>query len=103
MRVAGSIGSSLAAEVDILASGERYRALASLGQDLRFVMITSRADAKEVGSPAQHGIVARPSVHGKCPRCWHLRPDIGASAVHPELCGRCASNLQGPGETRAYA
>jgi isoleucyl-tRNA synthetase len=36
-------------------------------------------------------------------RCWHRRPDIGGDAGHPELCSRCVSNLEGPGETRSFA
>ncbi|HEY5792571.1 MAG TPA: class I tRNA ligase family protein, partial [Chthoniobacterales bacterium] len=26
----------------------------------------------------------------KCERCWRHRPDVGANAEHPTLCGRCA-------------
>ena len=103
LRVAGKIGSSLAAEVQVLASGERHRVLTSLGEDLRFVMITSRVEVKEVVTAAEHKIIAGPSAHAKCPRCWHYRADIGSSAAYPELCGRCATNLQGPGEIRLYA
>jgi isoleucyl-tRNA synthetase len=44
-----------------------------------------------------------PSPHDKCVRCWHHRPDIGAHADHPELCGRCVTNLEGDGEERHYA
>ena len=38
----------------------------------------------------------------KCVRCWHRRPDIGLNAKHPELCGRCISNVDGDGETRFH-
>ena len=103
LRVAGRIGSSLAAEVEIFASGERLDAIASLGDDLRFVLITSRAVVREVSAASEHRVLARPSADAKCPRCWHYRADIGASAAHPEICGRCASNLIGPGESRAHA
>jgi isoleucyl-tRNA synthetase len=103
LRVKGEIGSSLAAEVEIHASAERYRALAELGDDLRFVLITSAARIKEVGDPAQLKLVVRASPHSKCPRCWHYRADIGLHRAHPELCGRCVSNLYGPGEARMHA
>ena len=43
LRQGGKIGSSLQAEVAIGAPGEDYDALASLGDDLRFVLITSAA------------------------------------------------------------
>jgi isoleucyl-tRNA synthetase len=39
----------------------------------------------------------------KCVRCWHKRDDVGSDARHPELCGRCVSNIEGPGETRKFA
>ena len=33
----------------------------------------------------------------------HHEREAGANADHPELCGRCTSNLYGAGEPRAYA
>ena len=32
-----------------------------------------------------------------------VRVDVGHDAAHPELCLRCVSNVDGPGETRAFA
>jgi len=100
LRQEGKVGSSLQAEAAITAPGDDYDALASLGDDLRFVLITSAANVKKGDAPA---ISARPSPHTKCERCWHYRPDIGGDAAHPTLCGRCVSNLNGPGEARAFA
>jgi len=100
LREGGEIGSSLQAEVAIVAAGEDYDALASLGSDLRFVLITSAATVTKGDAFA---IVARPSAHAKCERCWHYRPDVGSEAAHPTLCARCVSNLAGPGEARAFA
>ena len=99
LRAAGKIGASLAAHVEIGASGARHDALAVLGDELRFVMITSQATLRN-GADA---IVATPSPHAKCDRCWHYRADVGADAAHPSLCGRCVSNLTGAGETRRFA
>ena len=98
LRVKGDIGSPLAAEVEVLASGDRYQALAALQDDLRFVLITSQARVVEVGSDAEEMVKVRASSHAKCPRCWHYRADVGADATHPELCGRCVANLYGAGE-----
>jgi isoleucyl-tRNA synthetase len=100
LRQDGRVGSSLQAEVAIKAPGDDYDALASLGEDLRFVLITSAATVAKGDALA---IAARPSAHAKCERCWHYRPDIGGDAAHPTLCGRCVSNLTGPGEARAFA
>nr|MBL8456748.1 isoleucine--tRNA ligase [Zoogloeaceae bacterium] len=103
LRSAGKVGSSLQAEVSIRATGARHEALASLGDDLRFVMITSAADLVQVDGDDQAGVDAAASVHQKCERCWHYRAEVGTDAVHPGLCGRCNTNLHGAGETRTHA
>jgi isoleucyl-tRNA synthetase len=100
LRQGGKVGSSLQAEVTITASGEDFDALASVGDDLRFVLITSAAS---VARGERLSIGAVPSAHAKCERCWHYRADVGANAAHPTLCARCVSNLFGSGEPRAYA
>lgn len=103
LRVKGEIGSPLAAEVEILASGDRYQALAALRDDLRFVLITSQARVVQVGSQAEEMVKVHASVHAKCPRCWHYRADVGTDPAHLELCGRCVANLYGAGEPRTHA
>lgn len=100
VRNTGQIGSSLAAEVDIYASDEDFALLSQLGNDLRFVLIVSRAslhkgDALHIEVNATHA--------DKCERCWHHSPDVGQHDVHPTLCGRCISNLDGIGEARDHA
>jgi isoleucyl-tRNA synthetase len=94
-RIAKQLGSSLRAEVDIQAPGAFHDTLVRLGEDLRFVLITSRATVQR-GSTA---IEVTPSPHPKCDRCWHYRADVNADA----LCGRCQLNLKGPGESRRFA
>jgi isoleucyl-tRNA synthetase len=103
LRVQGTIGSALAAEVEVRLAGERYRAVAALGNDLRFAFITSTAHAQEVESAEQERIAVKPSAHAKCPRCWHYRADVGSDPAYPELCGRCVANLNGTGEARSHA
>jgi isoleucyl-tRNA synthetase len=102
-RVANQIGSSLQAEVEIRASGARHDALASLGADLKFVLITSGATVVKVDSEAEEGVDVITSKYLKCERCWHYRKEVGENAEHPTLCGRCISNLFGNGETRSAA
>jgi len=99
-RAEGKVGSSLQAEVDLDTAGEDHAALASLGDELRFVTITSRATLHEA---AAFAVRVAPSSHVKCERCWHYRDDVGSNAEHPGLCGRCASNLFDAGESRAIA
>ena len=112
LRVAGEIGASLDAEVDLYCSPELYTRLASLGGELRFVLITSEARLhgmaeRPVDIPESEveglWIVAGRSPHEKCVRCWHRRPDVGQDAEHPQLCGRCVLNVVGDGEQRQYA
>ena len=103
LRERGAIGSSLQAEVEIRATGPGAALLQSLGDDLRFVLITSQARVEIVGSEADEAIVVTPSGATKCERCWHWRDDVGHAPDHPTLCGRCVSNLFGAGEPRTIA
>jgi isoleucyl-tRNA synthetase len=103
VRVAGGIGSSLQAEIEIKASGDKYALVSSLGDDLKFVFITSQATVTQVASGADEAVIVTPSAHQKCERCWHYRADVGSHADHPGICGRCVTNLFGSGETRKVA
>ena len=100
-RAAGTIGSALQAEVDVYAAQETFELLTRLGDDLRLVFITSRAEVHRHEGELE--IKVTPSSHPKCARCWHYREDVGSDANHPTLCGRCVSNLFGDGEAREYA
>ena len=103
VRIAGGIGSSLQAEVTIHAAGARHALLASLGDELKNLLITSQASVVEVAGATDESIVVTPSTHVKCERCWHYRADVGSHAEHAGLCARCVSNLFGVGETRRFA
>jgi isoleucyl-tRNA synthetase len=97
LRAAGKVGSSLQAEAVLHVDGQDYALLASLGDDLRFVLITSAARvSKDAG---ELRVEVSPSAHAKCERCWHYRADVDEAG----LCGRCRSNLNGPGEPRTHA
>lgn len=100
LRADGKVGSSLQAKVRLEVPAQDHALLASLGDDLKFVFITSAIDLV-AGSAQSIGVQASSSV--KCERCWHYREDVGHDAAHPTLCGRCTSNLFGAGEARKYA
>ncbi|HQZ06062.1 MAG TPA: isoleucine--tRNA ligase [Burkholderiaceae bacterium] len=104
LREAGKVGSSLQARVDIEVpadgQAELLAALQSLGDDLRFVFITSEATVK--AGPELRATPA-PVSEAKCERCWHYRPDVGHDPAHPGICARCTTNLFGAGETRLFA
>ena len=111
MRRDKTIGSSLDGEIDIYCDETSFEALSGLGDELRFVFITSGArvhpytdkpgDALDIGESL--AILVKKSAHQKCVRCWHHREDVAASAEHPELCGRCVENVAGVGEKRIFA
>ncbi|MCS6948415.1 MAG: class I tRNA ligase family protein, partial [Steroidobacteraceae bacterium] len=113
LRAAGAIGSALEAEIDIYAAAQRLPALRALDDELRFLLITSRATVHDAsGQPSPGGarpsgiegveIIARPTTAPKCVRCWHRTPDVGSQRSHPQLCARCVSNVEGPGEVRRH-
>jgi len=100
VRTAGGVGSSLQAEIVITAPAATGAELSRLGDDLKFVFITSQAAVKE-GEELR--VEVTPSAAPKCDRCWHYRSDVGTDARHPGFCARCISNLYGAGEARAFA
>ncbi len=108
----GELRGSLDAEVTVFADQSIAAVLNALGDELRFVLITSKAVVKplaEAGADAVETtleglklkVVA--SSHDKCERCWHRREDVGANAEHATLCGRCVENIAGDGELRHFA
>jgi isoleucyl-tRNA synthetase len=115
LRAAGSLGAPLEAAVDVYLDEAQHRRMSALGDELRFVLITSQAriraaaerpaDAVAATSVAATGAWISVAVEGapKCVRCWHRRADVGSDPAHPEICGRCVTNLEGTGETRRYA
>ena len=111
-RAEGVLRGSLDASVTLYADSALAQQLRALGDELRFVLITSEvtvADWELAPKEAMDAeglalrIVAEPASSEKCERCWHRRPDVGEHAAHPTLCGRCVSNIEGPGEVRHFA
>ena len=102
-REAGNVGSSLQAELQIEAPATDAALLKSLGDDLKFITITSSVNVTENSSLEEIKVTVKSSTHQKCGRCWHYRNDVGHDAEHPTLCGRCTSNLFGDGEKRHIA
>ncbi len=110
LRTADVIGAPLDAAVTVYADGELGDELRRFGDELRFVFITSEA-AVEVADARRDDAIeaagfwvhAAPTENPKCIRCWHRRPDVGSVDGHPEICRRCAGNVDGAGESRSFA
>ncbi|MEQ8955620.1 MAG: isoleucine--tRNA ligase [Gammaproteobacteria bacterium] len=105
----GAIRSSLEAELQIDAPDDLHQLFARLGDELRFVLMVSKAvlidqpaGARDTGI-AGLGVAIKKSGAEKCVRCWHFREDVGDHPEHPELCGRCIENVDGNGEVRQFA
>jgi isoleucyl-tRNA synthetase len=102
LRAEGKVGSSLQAQVQLNLSAGDHALLSSLGDDVKFIFITSAIElvvAHDV-SALSVGVEASNSV--KCERCWHYVDDVGVDPAHPTICGRCVSNLFGEGEKRTH-
>ena len=100
MRAAGEIGAALEAEI-VVSADEHTRAwLEPLADELRFFFISGDVTVQPAGVAPP--IMATPTTKPKCVRCWQHRGDIGTHAEHPELCGRCIINIDGPGESRRW-
>ena len=103
LREAGQIGASLQAEVSLTASGQDYADLASLGADLKFVLISSVATLSQGAADTPLQISVQPTAKSKCVRCWHYTDDVQTEGEHAGICLRCESNLFGAGEVRQIA
>ena len=111
-RAAGDLKGSLDAEVVLYCQGQVQADLEALGDELRFVLITSGAQVKPLDQAGDDAAETELSdlrlsmlisENEKCERCWHRREDIGSIEPHPTLCGRCVENVEGPGEQRQFA
>ena len=100
LRADGQVGASLQAEITLTAPSADHALLESLGVDIKFVFITSKVTL-QAGDTLAVQVTASQAT--KCERCWHYADDVGHNADHPTICGRCVSNLHGPGETRQVA
>jgi len=107
----GKVGASLQAEVTLFTNASVGNALLALGDELRFVLLTSTAKVEVAAAPAEAqataidglAVLVAASDAAKCDRCWHHRHDVGANHAHPAICLRCVDNVEGDGEVRKFA
>lgn len=114
LRIQGTIGGSLDAQVKLYLSTELQQQLALIEPELRFILITSAASILPLSDKPQDcpstdfpfgtvAVQATVAKGKKCKRCWHVSQDIGQHKSHPEICGRCVENIESTGEERRFA
>ena len=101
MRANGAIGAALEAEITVAADAVSAARWQPLADELRFLFISGDVTVTPASTDDIY-VSAQPTSKTKCVRCWHHRADVGADPRHPELCARCASNVEGPGEDRRW-
>lgn len=101
MRANGAIGAALEAEITVAANEETAARWQPLAEELRFLLISGDVQVRPATTDEVF-VSAQPTEKQKCVRCWHYRADVGAAAEHPELCGRCVTNIDGAGEDRRW-
>ena len=101
MRANGAIGAALEAEITVAANEETASRWQPLAEELRFLLISGDVQVRPATTDEVF-VSAQPTGKQKCVRCWHYRADVGSVAAHPELCGRCATNIDGAGEDRRW-
>jgi len=106
------VGKALEAAVTLYTAVDLAEKLQQLGDELRFVLITSKATIEVVESAPENALTTEveglwlsvaPAAGVKCDRCWHVTEDIGQHDDHKDLCGRCITNIDGEGEVRQFA
>ncbi|HDR1187246.1 TPA: isoleucine--tRNA ligase [Pasteurella multocida] len=100
------IGAALEAELTIYVNDTYAPLLAKLQNELRFVLLTSKAEVKPLadadvaeGEVKGFAVKVVRSANHKCPRCWHYSDSKDAES----LCSRCEENVNGQGEIRQFA
>lgn len=106
----GEIRSALDAKVTLFADDALFECLHELGDELRFLLITSAAEVQPLAQANQAVATDIESLQvavqvlsdEKCERCWQRRPEVGAHQTHATLCQRCVDNIESNGETRQF-
>ncbi|APO96906.1 isoleucine--tRNA ligase [Xanthomonas vesicatoria] len=101
MRANGAIGAALEAEITVAADAQTAERWQPLAEELRFLFISGDVSVT-AASTDDIFVSAQPTTKAKCVRCWHHQASVGSDARHPELCSRCVSNIEGPGEERRW-
>jgi len=101
MRANGAIGAALEAEITVAADADTAARWQPLADELRFLLISGDVQVRPATTDEVF-VSAQPTEKTKCVRCWHYRADVGTVAAHPELCGRCVTNIDGAGEDRRW-
>ncbi|WP_150463656.1 isoleucine--tRNA ligase [Francisella sp. XLW-1] len=107
------IKASLEAEIIIYADNDNYKLLEKLGNELRFLLISSKASLRAIEERTNNSIES--NITGlnvevnkieepKCERCWHRSATVGQNQEYQDICSRCIENITTEdGESREFA
>jgi len=112
-RTEGKIGSSLEARVMFYADETEKRKLETFGNELRFLLLTSKAEVKNLNEKTSRALLVENADNlyleiqtledPKCARCWHRSDEVGKNEQYPDICFRCIENITTEGEKRCFA
>ncbi|APD50012.1 isoleucine--tRNA ligase [Francisella hispaniensis] len=107
------VKASLEAKITIYADNDNYKLLEKLGNELRFLLISSKANLKAIEEKTSSSIAANiPGLsieitkieEPKCERCWHRSSTVGENPHYEDICSRCVENITTEaGESREFA
>jgi len=91
------IGTGLEAAVTIHAPQDAYTVLNKYPNDLRFLLLVSKAEIKLAGNGNPGGTLhvdVSKAPGEKCDRCWNYSTEVGKSQRYPTVCERCLAVLE---------
>ncbi len=92
-RQAKTIGKALEAKLTLVGSAPSLILEPAQQEALRELLNVSQLEVLPDSSPSVTATVSKAEGQ-KCERCWHWETDVGSTAEHRTLCGRCVNAVQ---------
>lgn len=88
------IKSSLEASVKLVCSGDEYKFIKSVEDELKTAFIVSGVEVVEDSSASKLQVEINRAEGEKCERCWSYSITVGEDKDNPCVCARCAAILK---------
>jgi isoleucyl-tRNA synthetase len=92
-RQSKTIGKALDAKVTVSGSNPMLVDGQAHQEALRELLNVSQLELHVQPSGPEVSITVSKALGQKCERCWHWEEDVGETAAHPTLCGRCVGAI----------